>query len=155
METGQPTGVYQTGDIVSLSMAASNVGQGGESEQLIEEHIVRAEAAVVTSVQWTWDVCIFSIISKVMEYTIICDHWIFWSNIRGKNGWTLNRNWHSPGVYKINPAGSDKQNFHKRFLIKKIYVATVGQGVLLPAHLTDEWIFRECQSLPNLSYRTY
>ena len=53
METDQPTGVYQTGDIVSLSMAASNVGQGGESEQLIEEHIVGADAAVVTSVQWS------------------------------------------------------------------------------------------------------
>ena len=52
METDQEGGVYQTGDIVSLSMAASNVGQGVESEQLIEEHVVDSEAAVMTSVQW-------------------------------------------------------------------------------------------------------
>ena len=52
METDQQRGVYQAGDIVSLSMAASNVGQGVESEQLIEEHVVDSETAVVTSVQW-------------------------------------------------------------------------------------------------------
>ena len=52
MEADQQGGAYQTGDIVSLSMAASNVGQGVESEQLIEEQVVDSEAAVVTSVQW-------------------------------------------------------------------------------------------------------
>ena len=53
METDQPTGVYESGDIVSLSMAASNVGQGGEPEQLIEGQIVGSEAAVVSNVQWS------------------------------------------------------------------------------------------------------
>ena len=53
METEQQGSVYQTGDIVSLSMAASNVGQGVESEQLIEEHVISSDVPVVTSVQWS------------------------------------------------------------------------------------------------------